>query len=147
MSVHEHHFELELADEAGARIPATVDCAAKYWNDGQFSRRTCSISLKFGETQLSASEHDFFEALCRLREQFVTLGLAPLCYGACRNVFPSAMLRDMADGLRAYRLRLGSRGKPEVVEIFSSGDDLDIVSVATQRQFYDAWLQSRHGAA
>jgi hypothetical protein len=147
MSVHQYHFEVELADQAGARIPATLDCETKFWTEGQFTRRVCSISLKFRDSQLIASDRDYFEALCRLREQLAGLDLSPLCYGACRNVFPSGMLRDMGDGLRAYRLQLGRRAKPDVVEIFASGDDLDIVSVETQRQFYDAWLQSRRDAA
>jgi hypothetical protein len=146
MSVHEWHFQINLADESGAQIPATVDCEAKYWNDDRFTHRDCSINLKFRDTQLAATDRDFFEALCRLREQLVILGLSPLCYGACRNVFPSGMLRDMGRGLRAYRLELGRRGKPEVVDIFDSGNDLDIVSVETQRDFYDEWLKQTRGA-
>ena len=147
MSVHQYRFEIELADQGRARIPATLDCETKFWTEAQFSRRACSINLKFRDTQLFASDRDYFEAFCRLREQLASLNLSPLCYGACRNVFPSGMLRDMGDGLRAYRLELGSRVKPEVVDIFASGDDLDIVSVETQRQFYYEWLQSCRGAA
>jgi hypothetical protein len=147
MSVHESHFEIDLADEAGTRIRASVDCEARHWTEDQFSRRTCAISLRFRDTQLNASEHDFFEALCRLREQLAVLGLSPLCYGASRNVFPSGMCRDMADGLCAYRLRLGDRSKPDIVGIFDSGDDLEVVSVETQRQFFNEWRQSRRGVA
>jgi hypothetical protein len=147
MSVHKYHYEIELVDETGTRIPAKVECEAMYWTEGERSRRTCSINLSFGDTQLHASDRDFFESLCRLREQLATLGLSPLCYGACRNVFPSGMCRDMGSGLHAYRLQLGSRAKPEIVNIFGSGDELDIVSVETQRQFFDEWRLSVRGAA
>jgi len=147
MSVHEYHFQINLADQAGTLIPATVDCEAKYWNEGKFTRRSCTIHLKFNDTQLDATHRDFFEALCRLRGQLTGRGLSPLCYGASRNVFPSGMLRDMGNALRAYRLRMGHRGNAGIVGIFDSGEDLDIVSVETQRQFFDEWLQSFRGAA
>ena len=142
MSVHEYHFQIDLADETGTRIPAILDCEAKYWNEGNFTRRSCTIHLEFKDEQMAATDRDFFEALCSLREKLAKHGLSPLCYGASRNVFPSGMLRDMGNALRAYRLRMGHRGNAGIVRIFDSGDDLDIVSVETQRQFHKEWLQS-----
>jgi hypothetical protein len=147
MSQHQYHFEINLVDQTEARIPATVDCEVTYWNEGNFTRRSCAIHLAFDETTLDATDHDFFRALCVLREQLTTRGLSPLCYGASRNVHPSGMLVDMSNGLRAYRLRIGHRGNAGIVGIFDAGDDLDIVSVEAQRQFYEEWLQSFRGAA
>ena len=142
MSVHQYHFEINLRNEDGSQFPATVNCEAKYWNEGEFTRRSCTIHLRFDNTELEATDRDFFEALCRLREQLASQGLSPLCYGASRNVYPSGMLRDMGNALRAYRLRIGERGNAGIVGIFDAGDDLDIVTVEKQRQFHEEWLQS-----
>ena len=148
MFVKEWHFERQLAVESGTRIPATLDCEAKYWNEDKFSRRACRINLNFRDCQLDATDRDFFEALCRLREQLAKLGLVPFCYGASRNVFPSGMMRDMANGLTAYRMEMGRRGKrTDAVRIFDSGADVDPVSVEMQKQFFDQWLQSFRSAA
>jgi hypothetical protein len=148
MSVKERHFEIQLANEAGGKIPATLDCETTYWNEGKFSRRTCRINLHFGDSEITAHDRDFFEAFCRVREQLAKMHLIPLCYGANRNVFSSGMLRDMANGLTAYRMEMGRRVKRgDAVRIFDSGSDIDPVSVEVQKQFFDQWLQSFSTAA
>ena len=135
--------EIELAEESGTRIPALLECEVKYWTDDDLSRRTCRISLEFGDSHLGATDRDFFEAFCRVREQLAKLGLIPLCYGASRNVFPSAVLRDMSDGLQAYRLQMAARiNTDDFVDIFDYGADVDPVSVEIQKQFHDDWRQS-----
>jgi hypothetical protein len=148
MSEHEWHFQISLADQTGAIVPATVDCEATYSTENNFSRRDCRIKLNFRDCQITATDRDFFEALCRLREQLAELGLVPMCYGASRNVFPSGMMRDMANGLTAYRMEMGRRGRRgDAVRIFDWGADVDPVSVEIQRQFFDQWLQSFRNAA
>lgn len=79
-----------------------------------------------------------------MREQLEKVELYPVCYGASRNVFPSGMCRDMGNGLRAYRMKIGSRvGRGDLVSIFDSGPDVEPTSVQSQREFFDTWLNSR----
>lgn len=141
MDVVKSHFEIRLTDGAGKLIPAALDCEANYWNEGGFSHRVCRIILKFEESEIEAGEGDFFEAFCRIREQLEKVGLKPLCYGASRNVYPSGMCRDMADGLKAYRMRLWcTAGLDDLVSIFDSGPDVAPASVKAQKEFFDRWL-------
>lgn len=124
-------------------VPATLNCEAKYWDEGAFSYRVCRIILRYDESEIEASDGDFFDAFCGVREQLEKVGLTPLCYGASRNVYPSGMCRDMGDGLQAYRMQMGQRvGKDALVSIFASGRDVDPVSVEVQKEFFNRWLGS-----
>lgn len=68
---------------------------------GNSCRLTCYVR---GETH-QAEESDYFEALLTIRRTALEpKGLIPFCYGASLKVWPSAMSRDMARGLKAYRL-------------------------------------------
>jgi hypothetical protein len=137
MFVKRRHFEIELSDEKGTSRPATLDCEARHWNEGGFSHRVCRITLRYTEGEVECSDRDFFEAFCRVREQLERIGVYPLCYGASRNVFPSRMCRDMGDGMRAYRIKMGSRvGKGDLVSIFDSGPDVDATSVEAQKELH-----------
>ncbi len=49
----------------------------------------------------------------------------------------------MGSGLQLYRLKLGEPAKTDhVVSIFASGPDVEPVTVAEQRDFFDQWLVS-----
>jgi hypothetical protein len=86
---------------------------------------------------------DTFETFCTIREKLETEGLRPLCYGACLNVFPSAMSSDMGGDIKAYKLTLGQQGRiADLVDIFESAPDIEPVTVAEQAGFYDRWLES-----
>lgn len=103
----------------------------------------CRLSLEFGGQRLVAEEPDFFETLCRIREQLEPLDLRPYCYGASRNVFPSGMARDMGAGLKAYKLALGQPAQlSDLVDIFESADDIEVVTVPEQQAFFRKWLAS-----
>jgi len=103
----------------------------------------CRVALTTDDGVLEASGPDFFEAFCGVREQLETRGLVPVCYGASRKVFPSRMSRQRSLGVQAYRLELGRAGRKEdIVEIFQTGDDVEPVSVADQRRFFDEWLRT-----
>jgi len=143
MNLKQRQFRIEVSDSSGARYPATLLCDVEYISENEFSKSDCSITLIVEGKEISGTDRDFFEAFCRVREQLQNEGLIPLCYGASRNVFPSGLLRDMALGLRAYRLQLGQQsGRDDAVSIFDSGLDIDPVSVDIQNQFYDQWLRS-----
>ncbi len=146
MEVKNRYYEIQLADESGTVIPAKVACEARYWNEGEFSRRVCRITLRYNDSEIECSDRDFFEAFCRVREQLEKVNLMPLCYGASRNVFPSGMQRDMGDGLGAYKLQVGRKtGKGDGVSIFDFGSDVAPVSVEVQERFFKDWLESFKG--
>ena len=55
------------------------------------------------------------------------------------------MARDMGRGLKAYKLALGETASTDdLVEIFSTGPDVQPTTVAERRAFFEAWLDS-HG--
>jgi hypothetical protein len=143
MFVKEQHFEIELSDGKGKSIPAALECEARHWNECGFSHRVCRITLRYEAEEIDCTDRDFFEAFCRVREHLEKVGLYPLCYAASQNVFPSGMCRDMGDGLRAYRLKIGSRvGEGDLVSIFDSGPEIEPASVKAQREFFESWLES-----
>ena len=109
-------------------------------------RKEPTIRLLSDGFDITVSASDFFQALCGIRDQLAAHGFFPLCYGASRNVYPSGMLRDMAEGISAYRLTIGKAVSIEdLVNIFETGPDLEVSTVAAQKAFWDAWLVShRH---
>ena len=145
--MHVQRFErtIQLVGESGLALPARLMCEFCYGQDGDRYRRECSIALSCSDFEVKGDGPDFFEAFCRIREDLATYGLMPLCYGASCDVFPSSMARDMGNGLKAYRMRLGQPAGPEdLVGIFDEGPDIVPASVAVQREFWREWLRS-HG--
>jgi hypothetical protein len=87
---------------------------------------------------------DFFEALCRVREQLELSGRRLLCYGASLDVFPSGMTRDMDAGLLAYRLKVGVKSGPEdLVDLLGSGPDIQPATVKEQETYCRSLLAQR----
>ncbi len=86
---------------------------------------------------------DQFEALKDLRRDLAGEGLAVLCAGARRDVFPSAMSREMSGGRKAYVCRMGSRGSADdLVDIFDPAPSDLIGSVEEQAEFHAGWFRS-----
>src|SRR5262245_27555930 len=82
------------------------------------------LTLEYDGNRLEGEDRNYFEAFCRIREKLEADGLRPFCYGACINVYPSGMSRDMGGGLRASKLTLGQQGRiADLVDIFSTGPD------------------------
>ena len=133
--------EIKLADSKGGTKSATISGDARYWSEGGFSRRECQLTLCYDDTKLHGTGTDFFDAFCSIRKQLATSGIFPVCYGASRNVYPSGMTRDMGDGLQAYRLYVGKSARLEdIVDIFDTGEDVEVATVEAQQAFADAWL-------
>lgn len=128
------HFEktIRLANAQGQMQTAELVCTTDDEGD-------CSIALTCEGCNVAAKAADFFEALCRIRVALEQYRLTPQCYGASRNVYPSGMARDMGQGLRAYRLKLGRHAR-ELVDIFEDGPGIDPVSVDVQKAFFEMWL-------
>jgi hypothetical protein len=103
----------------------------------------CTLRCRFRGQRIEATAADFFDALCLLREQLAQHGLKPMCWGANRDVYPSGMARDMAQGMSAYRLKIGRQVRlTDLVNIFESGPAVDPVTVAEQRAFFERWEKS-----
>ncbi len=103
----------------------------------------CTLSLTFDDREYSATDEDYFEALCRIREQMEDVGLRPKCYGAHVAAYPSGMSRSMGYGLKIYRLTLGQRGcMDDLVHIFDVDDDIVPATVADQQAYFERWSRS-----
>jgi hypothetical protein len=103
----------------------------------------CRLCLRYLDKEIAITEVDYFEAMCRIREELEKKEFLPQCYGASKNVFPSGMSRSMGDGLQAHRHRLGSKGTmSDLVSIFATGEDVEAVTVAEQGRFHEEWLES-----
>ena len=83
---------------------------------------------------------DLFEALRALRAALAPA--RPLCAGARRDVWPSAMARD-GGGRKAYVTRMGSPSRTaDLVDIFARAPAEEIASVDEQAAFHDRWAAS-----
>lgn len=103
----------------------------------------CELVLSFDGKQIFGSASDYFDSLRMIRNQLDKERLKPVCYGASRNCFPSNMSRDMGSGLQIYKLEIGKQAATsDIVSIFSSGPDVEAVTVAEQEDFYREWIAS-----
>ena len=128
-------YEIPLRLSSGETHPAEVTLL----DEGE----DCTLELRFDGECLSATDEDFFDAFAQIRKVLWERGIVPLCYGASRDVFPSAMARSMGGGVKAYRRTLGAHSRLEdLVFIFDGGPDIEPVSPEEQEEFYDQWLAS-----
>ena len=103
----------------------------------------CHLRCSYRGKSIEAEASDFFDALCRIREQLAGEGLIPFCYGASLNVYPSGMSRDMGGGLKAYKLQMGRlAAQADLVEIFAEGPDVIPATVELQEQHFEDWIAS-----
>jgi hypothetical protein len=132
--------EITIVGSNGEKQAATVSCHEYRTKRGR--RREFSIQLRAEGFNLDCTAGDFFEAFCRIREQLAALDFYPLCYGASRNVYPSGMCRDWSSGLTAYKVQIGKVRQEDLVGIFETGPDVEVTTVAAQREFHTEWLNS-----
>lgn len=136
-------FQLVLMNHLGQHFTGKVSCELKNIVRGDAQTRICWARLSCNLQEFVARGEDYFSAFAAVRRQLEPLNIRVLCYGACRNVYPSGLLRDMAAGLKAYKLSLGQKpDQSDIVGIFDQGPEMDIASVDDQRRFYDQWLNS-----
>lgn len=129
-------YQIRLRDASGTELPATVTL-------GEDLEDECTITLVFGDSLLTASAPDYFEAFCRIRVQLESQGLLPLCFAASRDVYPSGMSRSMGGGLKAYRLVIGQQARQsDLVGIFDTDEEIGPATVAEQLRFFESWLAS-----
>lgn len=100
------------------------------------------LDIKFADGSSSESSgSNLFECFSKIRTSLPEIVF--LCKGAKRNVYPSRMSSQMANGLLAYELKLGEQAlKKDIVNIFDH-DEIDIVgSSEDQAEFFKRWLGS-----
>lgn len=102
------------------------------------------VTLAFGGRQLRAeSEVSFFEALRDVRRTLDKEGIALLCLGASRDVYPSPMQQSMGLSVKAYRNRLGQQARTsDLVNIFQPASDIQPSTVQEQDEYHQKWLES-----
>jgi hypothetical protein len=136
-------FDLSLIDATGQFIPANAHVGCEDWSEGGLRKTEVRLVVQWAAGEAAGVDWNYFAALCRVREQLTTIGLAPRCYGACRNLVLSSMCFDMALGRKGYLARLGQRTRlSDLVSIFASAPDMDLTSVAEQEEFKREWLRS-----
>jgi hypothetical protein len=122
---------------------AMLACDIRDWTEGGLRHTESIIRLLSEGFDIASAASDFFEAFCGIREQLAAQDFYPLCYGASRNVYPSGMCRDMAAGEKAYKMQIGKPvGLEDLVEIFETGPDVEVSTVAAQKAFWHEWLRS-----
>jgi hypothetical protein len=120
--------------------------------DGNVSERQVEISggrnwnLKYRGKEGALHSYDApdaFAAMQLMREELEAQGIKLLCAGARKDVWPSAMSRDMGGGRKAYVQRLGEKAtQGDLVDIFDFADFALIGTVEQQRECHKAWLRS-----
>ncbi len=132
----DNHYKIVLRDALGALLPAMVELVDIAYGKYQ-------LTLRWAGGELQSMEGDYFEAFCRIREQLAEQKLMPMCYGASRQIVISGMGRDMAAGLRVYKVQLGEQAQiKDLVDLFETGEDVEPVSVAEQEAFQKQWYAS-----
>jgi len=105
--------------------------------------RACHLEFRYRGKSIEAQAWDYFEAFCQIRLELEKEHLLPFCYGASLNVFPVGLARDMAAGLRAYRLTLGKGSDiDDLVDLFAEGPDVIPATVSQQRDFFQEWMRA-----
>src|SRR5258706_11846194 len=69
------------------------------------------LGLRFNGREIVVGHEDYFHAMQKIRLELEKDGILLNCYGASRNVYPSAMSIDMGAGHKAYRLTIGEHAK------------------------------------
>lgn len=131
-------FEIELVHQAQ---PA---CVGRFrLTAGEDDPRRCVLTLECDLGEFQATDWNYFDALCQIREELEPTGWRPRCFGACEDVYPSNMCRDMGSGMVAYRNEIGRPAEQEhLVETFATSSEIEPASVEQQRAFFQRWLSS-----
>lgn len=100
-----------------------------------------SCKLPASEELITAQASDCFAALQAIRRKTEERGWSIHCLGSRRNVWPSAMSRDMGGGFKAYVLTIGQPAT-ELVDILDVDESPDGSTVAEQESFAKSWFES-----
>ena len=81
-------FEIHLRADDGRMLAARVTLA-------EIGDDDCQVTLTTSTELYTSVAGDYFQAFVEIRKTLWARGLAPLCFGALENVFPSPMSRQM----------------------------------------------------
>jgi hypothetical protein len=117
----------------GSRSPARITADEIIEGEKEIYR----VALEQGtEARMAESEHDFFEALKRLRLQLEKDGALLHCFGASENVYPSGMQRSMGPAILTYKMKIGSAtSREDIVNIFET-DETAVPTTVSQQEFF-----------
>ena len=102
---------------------------------------TCKLPMS-GDL-LTGQATDCFAALQIIRRKAEGRDWRICCKGSRRNVWPSAMSRQMGGGVKAYVLEMGQQGRADsLVDIFDEDDPDSYSPVSDQESYAHAWFQS-----
>lgn len=126
-----------LADKSIKEISVELSDVIK--NSGE---QLC-IQVNIDDKTYRGTAYNYFEALQILRKELEKDCIQILCNGAVVNVYPSPMIMNMGDGIKAYKLYLGKQAAlANLINIFDYEYGLSCCSVAEQKAFYKEWLNS-----
>ncbi|MBN9517032.1 hypothetical protein J0H58_00710 [bacterium] len=133
-------FPLDLLSGDGTVVPATAHVSTTPIPGSIWRDFTVRVAWAGGEAVGTGC--DAFYALRAARAQLDPVGLLPRCYGACRNFVMSGMGSQMGGGGAGHLVTLGHPAGAATAMTFEAGPDMDVVSVAAQDAFKEAWLTS-----
>jgi hypothetical protein len=94
----------------------------------------------------SAEAGDTFACLIELRREMEPLGIRLCCNGSRRDAWASGMQRDMGGGESVYLCAGVPRGtQPPEVLTLDWAPAWQVVTVAEQLAWHEAWLEDRMG--
>jgi hypothetical protein len=105
----------------------------------------CVVEARVGDDlDVRGEGPDLFEALIAARRDLESHGVLVACNGSRRDVFPSQMQRQAAQGRRAYLLTMPrTSARPQTVDIFAAAPDPSVLAtVEEQRAWFDMWRLS-----
>jgi hypothetical protein len=107
--------------------------------DGISCLELCIVAIG----DFSATAHNYFDAMIKLRNKLESKKVKLLCFGARKDAWASGMQRDMGAGLVAYLL--SSPDKENLVQqsIFDYAPIETIGTPDEQKDYAVAWLDER----
>jgi hypothetical protein len=108
-----------------------------------------AVEVSSGDEVSARGEgRDLFAALAAARRELEAQGVQLACNGARRDVYTSGMLRQAAQGRRAYVLTMPPTAArlPPTVDIFAAAPESSVLAtVDEQREWFNGWRHSGTG--
>ena len=128
-------YNIQLISSSGELIHAVVE-----YDDDE---APYCVTLRFEDQKIQETAENVFTAFTGIRRILERLELRPVCFGASRNVYPSAMALSMGAGVKAYRLTMGTPAmRSDLVHIFKNDPSVNPVYPPEQAEFYSKWINS-----
>ncbi len=102
------------------------------------------IRLSLDHLIVENTGENYFDTLIKIRQVLERHGIKLLCKGACKCVYPSAMILSMGTGRMAYQLAMGRQagGMETLVDIFDDCNSWEYATIEEQKQYFQEWCNS-----